>query len=74
MTGLGEPAKLKALRTNDPPVLVAYSWGPPEDDGGTAVNDRRARDRTVENSRTPAHTHRGRLKLVPEKKRTGTDS
>jgi hypothetical protein len=74
MTGLGEPAQLGALRRNDPPVLVAYSWGPPEDDGGTAVNDRRARDRTVENSRTPAHPHRGRLKLVPEKKRTGTDS
>ena len=52
MTGLGEPAKLKALRTNDPPVLVACSWGPPEDDDGTAVNGRRARDGTVEKSRT----------------------
>jgi hypothetical protein len=54
ITGLGEATKLEALQTNDPPVLVEYSWGPPEEDSGTAVNDRRAG--TVENSWTdPAH-------------------
>jgi hypothetical protein len=74
MTGFGEPAKREGPQTNDPPVRVAYSWRPPEDDGGTAEKDRRVRDGTVENSRTPAHPHRGRLTLVPKKNRTGTDS